>query len=715
MNEEKLNKILPKYEPVKLSGKNLAQNYVSAFNTGMNIYQCVNQLQGSIIATVNGVNNVVKSWNDSVDETLNKSIEITEKTTTEQFNKEWENNQPELIEQVNTLTINQFNKEKSVFNDDLKTLNSRMNTFTKLAEGSTSADAELTDIRVGANGITYDTAGDAVRGQYDQLKTVLVDLTINDIVNSYKWKIGSFTSAYDDINGHYTNNDNRFLVCDNFIISLYDIYIESKIDSNVMYNVYLLNDDGVKQINNKQNLDQTNYESYTNHNETYIIPKNTYYRIELYFNDKHIITDNEIQNLLNSINIKSNLVVDIDKNALNLNRLANENFNNSFPWKIGSFSGKYNNINGIYTNDDTRYITMYTFYKLPFDIIVSSNSLNVLYDLYVLTSEGEEQFINNQDISKFNEKLSQSSVNVIKANTYFRVDVRYLDKHDVTNMNELLNSISIVSTLYYNANLNANTTRITKTVGSTNCDFTSLISAIKYAVSRGNVTLELANETFDVSDEVDYINDREGIKVGNGLILKGKANTEIICNYTGNVGTIQRDFSLFSATPSDYILENVTLKATNIRYCVHDECSGTTTPYEHKYINCNMYHDSSNAQWRTSQCIGGGFGTNATCIVDGCVFESVAQYESKTNDIGGPYLEELRADGFSWHANVNDLNACNKLIAVNNFIKGELGTIRYSSGNRGYNLISNNSLGKEPVSYGDTGETIKWNNEIRTN
>lgn len=172
---EELDNVLPKYEPVKLSGKNLAQQYVSAFNTGMNIYQCVNQLQGSIVATVNGVNNVVKSWNDSVDETLNKSIEITEKTTTEQFNKEWTNKQPELVEQVNTLTTTQFNNEKSVFNDELKTLGTRMDTFTKLAEGSTTGDAELTDIRVGANGITYNTAGDAVRGQYRQLDETLIE------------------------------------------------------------------------------------------------------------------------------------------------------------------------------------------------------------------------------------------------------------------------------------------------------------------------------------------------------------------------------------------------------------------------------------------------------------------------------------------------------------------------------------------------------------
>ena len=56
-------------------------------------------------------------------------------------------------------------------------LTARMDTFTQLPSGSTSGDAELIDIRVGADGVTYPTAGDAVRGQVTNLKDDINDIT----------------------------------------------------------------------------------------------------------------------------------------------------------------------------------------------------------------------------------------------------------------------------------------------------------------------------------------------------------------------------------------------------------------------------------------------------------------------------------------------------------------------------------------------------------
>lgn len=75
IDESKLNNILPKYDELKLSGKNLAQQYVSAFNTGMNIYQCINQLQGYIEWTVQAVNDVVIQWNENIAGNLENTMQ----------------------------------------------------------------------------------------------------------------------------------------------------------------------------------------------------------------------------------------------------------------------------------------------------------------------------------------------------------------------------------------------------------------------------------------------------------------------------------------------------------------------------------------------------------------------------------------------------------------------------------------------------------------
>ena len=72
----------------------------------------------------------------------------------------------------NTLQSN-INEEASTRAAQDAILSARMDTFASLPDGSTAGDAELMDIRVGADGVTYPSAGDAVRANDSRLKSQL--------------------------------------------------------------------------------------------------------------------------------------------------------------------------------------------------------------------------------------------------------------------------------------------------------------------------------------------------------------------------------------------------------------------------------------------------------------------------------------------------------------------------------------------------------------
>lgn len=83
----------------------------------------------------------------------------------------------------NTLQAN-INSEASTRATQDAVLSARMDTFASLPSGSTSGNAELLDIRVDVNGETYPTAGNAVRGQVNDLKSQLYEFNAINLLNA---------------------------------------------------------------------------------------------------------------------------------------------------------------------------------------------------------------------------------------------------------------------------------------------------------------------------------------------------------------------------------------------------------------------------------------------------------------------------------------------------------------------------------------------------
>lgn len=89
--------------------------------------------------------------------------------------------------------------------NDIAVLDGRVDELTTLPEGSTTGDAELTDIRVGADGTQYETAGEAVRTQIADVKSTLGLSDYHSLSDGYFNTDGSISSPSADAE-KYTSN-----------------------------------------------------------------------------------------------------------------------------------------------------------------------------------------------------------------------------------------------------------------------------------------------------------------------------------------------------------------------------------------------------------------------------------------------------------------------------------------------------------------------------
>lgn len=109
----------------------------------------------------------------------------------------------------NTLQSN-INAEASTRAAADAVLQGQIDNFVQLPSGSTTADAELMNIRVGADGVTYSTAGDAVRANDSLLKSQIDEIRSNGTKNLFNDDVISLFDGISFSNGVFSGTASKF-------------------------------------------------------------------------------------------------------------------------------------------------------------------------------------------------------------------------------------------------------------------------------------------------------------------------------------------------------------------------------------------------------------------------------------------------------------------------------------------------------------------------
>ena len=164
----------------------------------------VNASETALLQAYNDLQDYVNSYFNNLDvqeEINNKLDAMAEDGTLDTILLPYFN---EYVENTNEIINNRFDQQ----NDKITVLEGRMDAFASLPDGSTTGDAELVDIRVGANSRTYSTAGNAVRGQVSELENALVEFNAFNIISYGSVYVSrthnGVTYTWDSTNQHCT-------------------------------------------------------------------------------------------------------------------------------------------------------------------------------------------------------------------------------------------------------------------------------------------------------------------------------------------------------------------------------------------------------------------------------------------------------------------------------------------------------------------------------
>lgn len=200
--------------------------------------------------------------------------------------------------------------------------------------------------------------------------------------------------------------------------------------------------------------------------------------------------------------------------------------------------------------------------------------------------------------------------------------------------------------------------------------YTTLKSAVEYAVQYPNTTVLVGKGTYDLYEEFggdtffdSYDeNSSKGLTLSNGINLIFSSQAKVVFNNENENTEIDSRFSPFNSGLKGFTIDNLHLECSRCRYAIHDERGGSTEQYTNIIKNSYIKHDNTNGGF--TQVIGGGLGGNGEIIIENCIIDSP---ESQSN-----------VGIVSYHNNnsATNLESKSNVIIKDNYLKQ--GTIRVS-------------------------------------
>ena len=258
-------------------------------------------------------------------------------------------------------------------------------------------------------------------------------------------------------------------------------------------------------------------------------------------------------------------------------------------------------------------------------------------------------------------------------------------------------------------------------VGSTQ-PYHTIRSAVEDAIKFNGSYVYIDDGDYDLLSEfsdilADFPQDGyQGIKLENDVHLIFSPNANVTFLYTGSDNNVKKYFSpFFSGVNGGYTIEGLHLRASNCRYCIHEDAKGVSgnTPYFRDVTikSCDLYIDNRN-NINYPQCVGGGLTDDCAVHLIDNIMES-EQANSANNPVA------------SWHGCAS--GGTSRLVAKGNYCVGK-GTLRFNHYGTATEaeatkcLVSDNSVGSAIINgYENQGtypnanmKLYSWSNELRS-